>query len=745
MKNIKLKQLSINNFKGISKLDINFKDITTISGQNATGKSSIFDAFTWLLFDKNSKGDSKFELKPLDENNEYIRGLNPHVTGILEVDGLEVKLSKEYKEKWTSRRGESEKVFDGNTTKYEIDDIPVKKSDYNKQINEIADEETFKLLTNPFHFPSLSWKEQRKVILEVAGGNISVDDVVKTDKDLNLVKQDLEKEDVSKLIDSKKGSIKKLRENKKSIPYKIEELMETVVDLDVKEVEKEIAFKESKLKDIDNKISDIANSSKELLAKRNEVMKKISENENLIEEERQADRKDYDNKVRILEEERRKEEKDLYSQQQKKNECEYKIDGLTRKFEMLKNEAAKLREEFSGIQAEKVDFSSIKTECPTCKRPFDESDIEEKQAELEKNFNLDKARRKEEVIEKGKIKVKEQEDIQEDIENYTLKLSEIENNINIKKEKINQLESQIGGISYTPSDATKEKILKLKRENNKLLESLQEDDTYPDKSGLLIEKGEINTQLKGLYSQLGAVKNNKKVNQRIEDLKAEEKQIGVEIARQEGLIMLYEKFITKRVELLEKNINKHFKNVSFKLFSTQVNGAIAETCEATINGVPFSNANTAGQINAGIDIINTLSEYFELVAPIFIDNSECVNKIADTKGQLIKLVVTEDKEIKIDAIEIATEEERKFFEEKIQEAKNRIDEFSNSCDIEDILYELIPDIYQMEEEFIESNRWSNTMSQEYRWKNLKACVVWNEPATEAQSGQPTDPTISIIE
>ena len=62
MKNIKLKQLSINNFKGISKLDINFKDITTISGQNATGKSSIFDAFTWLLFDKNSKGDSKFEL-----------------------------------------------------------------------------------------------------------------------------------------------------------------------------------------------------------------------------------------------------------------------------------------------------------------------------------------------------------------------------------------------------------------------------------------------------------------------------------------------------------------------------------------------------------------------------------------------------------------------------------------------------------------------------------------------------------
>ena len=646
MKEIRLKQLSISNFKGISKLDIQFKDITTLSGMNATGKSSVFDAFTWLLFDKNSKGDSKFELKPLDKNNEYIRGLNPHVTGILEVDGIETKLSKEYKEKWTSRRGESEKVFDGNTTKYEIDDVPVKKSDYNKKINEIADEETFKLLTNPFHFPNLAWKEQRKVILEVAGGDISIEDVIKGDEELKLVKQDLEQEDVSKLIDSKKGSMKKLRENKKSIPYKIQELMETVVDFDVKEVELKISAKESKLKDIDKKISDIANSSKELIAKRDEVMKKISANEKLIEDERQADRKVYDNKIRELQEKIKKEEKELYSFEHKKNEYDYKIKNLTNKFNFLENEASKLREQFSKIQSEKVDFSSIKTECPTCKRPFEESDIEEKQSELEKNFNLDKAKRKKEVIEQGKIKVKEQEDIKEDIENYTVEISDIENNINIKKGNINYLEKQISNLTYTPSETSKEKILKLKRENNKLLDSLGTYETE-DNSILLNEKDEINKELKDLYSQLGAVENNKKVNKRIEDLKAEEKQLGVEIARQEGLIMLYEKFITKRVELLEKNINKHFKNVSFKLFSTQVNGAIAETCEATINGVPFSNANTAGQINAGIDIINTLSEYFGLIAPIFIDNSECVNKIADTKGQLIKLVVTEDKEIKI--------------------------------------------------------------------------------------------------
>lgn len=650
MKEIHLKQLTINNFKGISKIEINFGDITNIFGANALGKSSIFDAFTWLLFDKNSKGDSKFEIKPLDEDNNYIRGLNPCVTGILEVDGKEIKLSKEYKEKWTAKRGESEKVFEGNTTKYEIDDIPVRKSDYTKTIEEIAGEETFKLLTNPYYFSSLNWKEQRKTILEVVGGDVKVSDVIASCPELAIIDLSLQNEDASKLIESQKGTIKKLRENKKSIPYKIEELMETIVDNDISEVEKEIASKEKKIKDIDIQIADISKNNEKYLEDRNKILKKISENEKKIQEEQILTEKLYNEEIKIIEKEKLEKEKELYKFETKFNENNYRIDSLTNKFNLLTKQVDELRVLWGKIQKESVDFGNIKTECPTCKRPFEEYDLEEKREEIKKNFNLDKAKMLKEVSDKGKENSHAANEVKEDIENLTLNNSENETQINLIKSEIRKLGKDISS-KKTPelSEESKEKILKLKRENNKLREQLDEDITM-DNSSLLSRKELINQELKILYRNLGSIENNKKVEKRIDELKEEEKEICFKIAESEKLIMLYEKFITKRVELLETSINKKFKNVSFKLFETQVNGGINETCEALINGVPFRNANTASQINAGIDIINTLSEYFDYSVPVFIDNAECINKITDCRGQLIRLVVTEDKELNVNTI-----------------------------------------------------------------------------------------------
>lgn len=152
MKAILLKGLEIENFKGIKELRIDFNNITNIFGENATGKTSIFDAFTWVMFDKDSKNRSVFEIKPLDKQNKVIRGLVTTVTAVLEVNNKEIKLTKKYEEKWTRKRGESEATFTKNETTYMINDTPIKKSEYVKEIAEIADEEQFKLLTNPYFF-----------------------------------------------------------------------------------------------------------------------------------------------------------------------------------------------------------------------------------------------------------------------------------------------------------------------------------------------------------------------------------------------------------------------------------------------------------------------------------------------------------------------------------------------------------------------------------------------------------------
>jgi hypothetical protein len=139
---------------------------------------------------------------------------------------------------------------------------------------------------------------------------------------------------------------------------------------------------------------------------------------------------------------------------------------------------------------------------------------------------------------------------------------------------------------------------------------------------------------------------------RISRLLEEEKKLAQQIAELEGQEFLCEEFIKTKVELLESGINSKFRYVSFKLFETQVNGGLNETCEALINGVPFSNANTASQINAGLDIISALSEYYGVQAPIFIDNRESINQILETDSQVINLIVSKDKNLRVESEEI---------------------------------------------------------------------------------------------
>ena len=82
-----LKSLHMENFKGIKSLDVNFSNKTRIKGQNAVGKTTIFDAFTWLLFNKNSAGEEKFNVRPLDKDGHRIDNVEIKVVGVIDVDG----------------------------------------------------------------------------------------------------------------------------------------------------------------------------------------------------------------------------------------------------------------------------------------------------------------------------------------------------------------------------------------------------------------------------------------------------------------------------------------------------------------------------------------------------------------------------------------------------------------------------------------------------------------------------------
>lgn len=165
--NIEIKCMDIVNFKCFRNLHLDFHSGTnTIYGQNSAGKSSVFDAFTWLLFGKDSHGNSAFSVKPTGA----APGVMPEVTAVLSVNGETLTLRKTLRERWEKHRGSAEARFAGNTTDYFVDDVPRKESEYKRIIAGYIDENQFKLLTNVYAFArDLHWKERRKLLAEICG------------------------------------------------------------------------------------------------------------------------------------------------------------------------------------------------------------------------------------------------------------------------------------------------------------------------------------------------------------------------------------------------------------------------------------------------------------------------------------------------------------------------------------------------------------------------------------------------
>ena len=138
MKSIVIRQLTLLNFKGIRNLTVDFDlNETNIFGYNGTGKTTIFDAFTWLLFGKDSKDRKDFNIKTLDANNQPIERIPHEVTACIEVNGEEINLKKCYNEVWTKKRGSAVETFNGHSVECFYNDVPCSVTEYAKKIAEL--------------------------------------------------------------------------------------------------------------------------------------------------------------------------------------------------------------------------------------------------------------------------------------------------------------------------------------------------------------------------------------------------------------------------------------------------------------------------------------------------------------------------------------------------------------------------------------------------------------------------------
>ncbi|MFW2488611.1 AAA family ATPase [Clostridium chromiireducens] len=652
---IKLEKLILKNFKGIKELTINFAALTTILGENGTGKSTVFDAFMWTLFGKDSHGRSDFEIQTLDPDNNVIHGLEHSVRLVLNIDGTHKTLKRTLKERWVKPNGKAEKEFKGCTTDFDVDEIPVKQKEYQAIINGIIDENLFKMITSPLYFPNMNWQKQREILLDIIG-DITDEKVINYNSKLKVLLP-LLTDGVDNFNKRVKASIAKLKEEVRSIPARIDECNNNikVIDAAALKLRKEVIL--GYINSLDEQIADSSKASEEKLKLQEELFKltdELSEKRNRAHLESVKPLNDIQNKINETRNKIQDAAFNIKNFESKRERIFNYIESAKEELEKLKSEKQTLLNKYHFEYDKIFEFDTELISCPHCGREYDQDKIQEIKVDALLKFNKSKENVLAKIITKGKK-------VAADIIEFMEKIKNNENDSESLRLKVIELEDQKANLDAELEKLEKEKELLthtkiVKFEGQEELQTQinqiqAEMDKFKlnDNSELKVKKKTFQDELEEINITLGKKDVNEDLKKRMEALNQEEKELQIKIAELEGKLYLSEEFIRTKVELLEDSINKKFKGaVTFKLFENQINGGLSETCEALINGVPFSDANTASKMNAGLSILNTLCEHYGVYAPVFIDNAESINQLIYTDSQLIRLVVSLNKELKVE-------------------------------------------------------------------------------------------------
>ena len=631
---IELNSMHISNFKGLPALDVEFgPGRTDIYGDNATGKTTIFDAFTWLLFGKDSHNQTMFNIKPLASTGDVAQhGAVSGVEAVISVNDKTYELRKEYKEDWKKKRGSANPVFSGHSTKYFIDGVPKTKTEYNRFIQSISDEATFRLVTSPEYFSSvLDWKTRRDVLMQLGAANALTDqDIVNESAELEPLRPLLEQHSHEDLMKKLKADRTRVNKERAELPVRIDEARRSVADTAGIDEAKLIADRDHLQKEeaeISRRITDLQNGQHSSeMAELSAKIIKLRENEI---EERSRILQAYETaKAQHIEK--------VQEAAQVVNELERMVDICAADAKDIEKRMDALRAEFKAVAAEK--WTDV-TVCPTCGQAIPEDQVAEKRAA----FNLQKSKRKEAINKEGKELKAKVEALNKNEATGRLAISE-------KKEEYLNLKAQMPVRPDLPAgDSDEIKALIARRDALANADTARQE-IEAQQSAL----ADVRHRISDCNAQLAKLAAAKDTVKRIAELEDQEKTLSQEIERIDMLIDLGEKFIRTKVHIMEDRINSSFELVEWRLFREQINGGIEECCDLTVNGVPWDDLNSAMRINAGLDVVRTLSGYNGLWAPVFVDNAETVTSLDimnEMEGQLIRLVVSEpDKTLRVEAV-----------------------------------------------------------------------------------------------
>ena len=649
---LSIERMVLQNFKGTKNLTVDFAATkTSIFGMNGTGKTTIPDAFCWVLFNKDSHGKapgtSNFREKPLDEKGQEIHNLDTTVELICKLDGKAFNLRRTQRENWVKKRGSEVPSYTGNTSTYWINDVETALKDFKAKIGEIASEEIFRLIGSLSAFNALDWKKRREQLLSLAGTD--VDQALLGTAEYAALSEECEERNVS--IDDLRKVLADQRKRMNSelamIPVRIDEAKKALPTFgphEVKDAEYNAKESEERIATLDGMIA----AEKAQGGQESNMRQIVALEQEAASLTRQIADAWAENK-RKLEKARDEATADFQRASERYNSAENRQGIIKGNLEISEKQRDELREEYRAVYGTTFE-GQIDTVCPTCGQKLPAEKVQEAFDKARATFDTEKKRKLDEIKQKGAVKAKEVEELQAALQKTEDEIQETMQQTAEASERRESISEQIKAYPAAP-DYTEIPRIEEIRAQIEALRAEQKKTPNEKIAELEASKQDAQERLRRNREILARRDAAVQTQMRITSLEAEQKEKGTKIAQVERLIVLAEKFVADRCAALEESINSCFRTVRWKLFDVQVNGGIADCCTCMIpcetGLVDYEAANTAAQVNADLEIVNVLSKYYDVYLPLFVDNGERVNVLAETDSQLITLSVSTDSELTV--------------------------------------------------------------------------------------------------
>ena len=646
MKEIVLKAVHGENFKTFKDIDLSFEKKSKVYAKNYTGKSSIADLVSWVLFGKSSTGNvegKNFHPRRYDKNGINIDHVDVIGEIVLCIDGTDTTIRKVQKQNWVRHKGDAEKTYEGDSTEFFWDTVPTTPMEHKKKVKDILEESVFYLLINPDTFPAMPWKKQREYITKHIG-NITDADALNLEEFAGL-KEKIGKKSLEEFQKVTKEAIKGFEKKKKEIPVRIDQEAKSIQEVDFSSEETRLAELEKELSETETAIENTATMYEE----KNRISTEMAE----IKERMVA--LEMSEKARITRVRSELQDKlyaagDAFSAARNKmKDIEMANEISNRAIATSQEKIDSIRDKYNAKAKEVFDESALT--CPTCGQSFPE----EKQQELRQQFEdvkkatlkmyLDDAAVAKKRIEESQAAIDAKADEIEQLKDETVRC-------NGEKTKLMQ---ELDSIS---TEIVPEKIdgwSDLRDKYNALgqeVQGIDVSDADKLKADLKEKKAGIQSEIDGVKSKLVLKTVMEQKKQSIKELEEELQDVSVKLADAETLDNEIKKCIQAKMDLLTEKINPLFKVVKWKLFNQLTNGGWEECCVCQINGSDYGDntTSTTERMMAGMDIINTLQELNEVKAPIFLDDADLYNdfNIPEMDCQVIKLCVSEDDVLRVE-------------------------------------------------------------------------------------------------